>query len=61
LLMSSRCGDVLSCCSRFALRNAALMFCGKQASRRPEVGDSSFTVHRNKVMKALNRQLTLTT
>jgi hypothetical protein len=47
--MWTRCGNAPSCCSRFALRNAALMFYGKHASRRPEVGDYSFTVHRDAV------------
>jgi uncharacterized protein len=40
------CGNVPTHSSRFALRNAALMFQAEHASRRSEVGDHSFAVRR---------------
>jgi len=42
--MWTQCGNALTHCSRFALRNAAQMFYAKHASRRPEVGDYSLGV-----------------
>jgi hypothetical protein len=48
-------------CSRFALRNAGLMFHAKHPSRRPEVGDYNFTLGVADSAVALNRQLALAT
>jgi hypothetical protein len=46
LLMSSLCENALKNCSRFALRNAALISQAEHASRRPEIGDCSFALRR---------------
>jgi hypothetical protein len=50
---------VPSCCSRFAVRNAALMVYATHAQRRPEVGGYSFTFRCVQGNSYLDNRITL--